>query len=87
MPREKSIVHHENKITASFSNNDNDNHESLGVDQKETLEVQASTHDFALLSAMPQCRGGSLHSGIHSPTSTRPNKRTTFQCKFVLFSQ
>jgi hypothetical protein len=87
MPREKSIIHHVNKITASSSNNDNDNHESLGVDKKETLEVQASTHDFASLSAMPQCKGGSLHSGIPSPACTRSNRRTTFQCKFVLVSQ
>jgi len=39
MPRGKSIVHHEDKITVTSSNNDNDNHESLGVNQEETLEV------------------------------------------------
>ena len=52
MSRGKSIVHHEDKITATSSNNDNDNHELLGVDQEETLEVQASTHDFDSSSAM-----------------------------------
>jgi hypothetical protein len=83
MSRGKSIVHHEDKITATSSNNDNDNHESLGVDQEETLEVQASTHDFASSSAMSQCRGGpftigSLHSEIHSPTSIRLNGRMIF---------
>jgi hypothetical protein len=39
MLRGKSIVHHEDKIIATSFNNDNDNHELLGVDQEETLEV------------------------------------------------
>ena len=92
MPRRKSIIHYKDKITATSFNNDNDNHESLGVHQEETLEVHASTHNFALSSAMLRCRGGPftvrfLHSGIHSPTNTRLNRKTTIQYKFVLLSQ
>jgi len=58
------------RIPVSSSGSDNDNHESLGADQEET---HASTHDAALSSAMSQCRGGSLHSGIHSSTNIRQN--------------
>jgi hypothetical protein len=71
-------------MTANSSNIDNDDHELLGADQEEAHQAHASTHDAVYSSAMPQCRGGSLHSGIHSPASTRHNGRTTFQYKFIL---
>jgi hypothetical protein len=73
---------HDHNITASSSGSDNDNHKSLGTDQEETY---ALTHDAALSSVMLQCRGGTLHNGIHSSTSIRHIGRMTFQCKFVLF--
>jgi len=44
-------------ITASSSSSDNDNNVSLGVDQEETLEARALTHDAASLSAVRQRRG------------------------------
>jgi hypothetical protein len=34
MPRGKSITRYENKITASSSSNNADNHKSLGADQE-----------------------------------------------------
>jgi hypothetical protein len=88
MFRKKSIARHKDMITANFSNSDNDNHESLGADQAEVPEAQASTHhDTASSSAMLQRKGRSFHSVIHLPTSTRRSGRTTFQCKFFLLSQ
>jgi len=88
MLREKSIARHEDRITASFSSSDNDNHESLGADQAEVLEAQASTHhNTASSSAMLQRKGMSFHSVIHLPTSTWRSGRTTFQCNFFLLSQ
>jgi phage gpG-like protein len=82
MPRGKSIACREDKITSNSSSSDADNHELLGANQE-----QASTHNTGSLSAMLQHQEGSLHSGIHLPASTRPNKRMTFQCKFDLLSQ
>ena len=61
MPKGKSIERCEDMITTSSSNSDNDNHESLGADQKETLEAQASIHNVASSSVMPQ-RGGGVPS-------------------------
>jgi hypothetical protein len=54
MSREKSIAYREDKITASSSSNDTDNHESLDTNQKQVPEAQISTHDADLSSAMPQ---------------------------------
>jgi hypothetical protein len=47
MPEGKLIACCEHMIIVSSSSNDNDNHESLGADQKETPEAHASTHDTA----------------------------------------
>ena len=86
MHGEKSIARCKDLITASSSSSDADDHESLGVDLEQASEAHASTHNVGSSSAMPQHRGGSLYNEIHLPASTRPNDRTTFQCKFVLFS-
>jgi hypothetical protein len=83
MSRRKSIACRENKIAASSSSSDADDHESLGADQE---QAHAFTYDVGSSSAMPQRRGGSLHNRIHLLASTRPSGRTTFQCKFVLLS-
>jgi hypothetical protein len=87
MPRRKSIARREERITTCSSSSDVDDHELLGADQKHAHEAQASTHDAGLSSSMSQSQGGSLHSRIYLPASTRPSGRTTFQCKFVLLSQ
>jgi hypothetical protein len=39
MPNGKLIARHEDKIVASSSSSDNDNHESFGTDEKESPEV------------------------------------------------
>ena len=39
----KSITHRMDMITASSPSNNSNNHESLGVDQEQTLKTQAST--------------------------------------------
>ena len=58
MPIEKSNARHEDKITASSSSSDANDHESLGANKKQELEAHASTHDAGLSSAMLQRRGG-----------------------------
>jgi len=87
MSRRKSIACRENKIAASSSSSDADNHKSLGADQEQAPKAHAFTYDVGSSSAMPQRRGGSLHSKIYLLASTRPSVRRTFQCKFVLLSQ
>ena len=82
MPRGKSIARYKDKITSNSSSCDANNHKLLSANQK-----QASTHNTRSLSAMLQHQEGSLHSGIHLSTSTRPSKKMTFQCKFDLLSQ
>ena len=73
MPRRKSITCRENMIALSSSSSDVDVHESLGTDQEQEFEAQTLTHDASSSSAMPQHRGGSFHSRIYLPTSTRPS--------------
>jgi hypothetical protein len=70
MSREKSIAYREDKITASSSSNDTDNHESLDTNQKQVPEAQISTHDADLSSAMPQ-RWGEV-----------PSQQDPFTCKY-----
>jgi hypothetical protein len=54
----KSITRWEDRIAASSSSSDADNHESLGTEQEQSLEAHISTHDEGLSSAMPQHQGG-----------------------------
>jgi hypothetical protein len=86
MSKGKSIARHEDKITASSSSNDTDDHKSLGADQEQTPKLQALTHDSGSSSVMTQHQGVSLHNEIHLPTSTRSSGRMIFQCMFVLLS-
>jgi hypothetical protein len=83
MPREKSIAHRTDRITASFSSNASDDHESLGADQEQAPETQAATLDAGSSNAMLPRRERSFHNKIHLPISIRLSGRTTFQCKFV----
>ena len=78
MPRRKSIAHREDKINTSSSKCNAVDHESLGADQEQTPKAQTFNYNASLLSVMPQCRGGYLHSGIHLPANTRPSGRITF---------
>jgi len=87
MPRKTSIVPHEDKIVASSSSSDTDDHDSLGTDQEQAPKGHPSTYDARSSSAMLQCWGGSHHNGIHLPASKRSSWRTTFQCKFESLSQ
>ena len=58
MSKGKSIARHEDKITASSSSNDTDDHKSLGADQEQTPKLQALTHDSGSSSVMTQHQGG-----------------------------
>jgi len=42
-------------ITAGSSSSTSDDHESLGADQEQTPEIQASTHNAGLSSVMSLC--------------------------------
>jgi hypothetical protein len=79
MSREKSIACLGYNIAASSSSNNNN--------QEKATKIHVLTHDTASSSVMPQCKEGSLHYRIHSPTSMRRSGKTTFQCKFILLSQ
>ena len=87
MPMRKFIARHEDKSVNSSSSSDTNDHESLGADQKWYLR-----HKHRLTTRVHRVRyhnieGGSLHSKINLPASTRPSGRITFQCKFILLSQ
>jgi len=58
MFRGKSIACSKDRITASSSKSNADNHDSLGAYQE---QAQALTYDPSSLSAMPQHQRGSLH--------------------------
>jgi hypothetical protein len=55
MPRKTSIVPHEDKIVASSSSSDTDDHDSLGTDQEQAPKGHPSTYDARSSSAMLQC--------------------------------
>ena len=78
MLRKKSIARRMNRIVASSSSNDSNDHELLGVDQEQTPQTQASTHDTSSTSTILSGRGGSFHSEIHLPGSIKLSRRTTF---------
>jgi len=80
-------VYRTNMITTSSSNSASHNHESLGVDQEQAPETQATTLYTGSMSMMHPYREGSLDNKTHLPGSTRLGGRTTFQCKFVFSSQ
>jgi hypothetical protein len=67
MPREKSIARREDRIAASSSSNDADGHKSVGTDQEQVHEAQASSYDASSSNVMVQSQWGVLHSGIDAP--------------------
>jgi hypothetical protein len=62
---EKSIAHRMNKISASSSSSDSNDHVLLSTDQEQTPETQASTPNATSSSVMPPLQKGSFHSRIY----------------------
>jgi hypothetical protein len=54
-------------ISASSFSSDADDHDSLGADQEQVFEVQASTHEAGSSSAMPQHQGSPFTTGSIYP--------------------
>jgi hypothetical protein len=67
MPREKSIARREDRIAASSSSSDADDHKSVGTDQEQVPEAQASSYDASSSNVMVQSQGGSYIVGLMHP--------------------
>jgi hypothetical protein len=88
MSRKKFIAGRENKIAASSSSNDADDHESLGADQE---QAQAFTYDVGSSSTMSQRRGGpfiagSIYSQVRDLMEGRPSNVSLFCFRNDMFN-
>jgi len=88
MSRRKSIACHENKIAASSSSSDADDHESLGADQE---QAQAFTYDVGHRVRCHNVEGGpfiigSIYSQVRDLVEGRPFNVSLFCFRNDMFN-